>query len=215
MLLPITTSAQLPFRVTGQIGIGGPSETRNCMAQGYFMAGLGIQSRGPVPMSPAISPARIRFFVTARAEIFGAAGPIETCLILLHADSLPDGRILVSGHDELEVKGMGSTIAIGTGAERALGPIGAEIRVNVGAGRGQKHFRSTWMPMAGASAGVVVLDHLLVTVEQRWFRVPRWEKHFTAEEWQGSISQPHLKPAGATKLHEWQRFRAWSVGYRF
>ena len=216
MLLPIETSAQLPFRVTGQIGIGGPSETRNCMAQGYFMAGLGIQSRGPTPMSPAISPARIRFFATARAEIFGAAGPIEACLILPRVDSLPDGRILVRGHDELEINETGSQFSVGGGVRRPLGDgLAAEMRVNVGVARGQRGFESTWLRVAGAAASIVVLDHLVFAFEQRWFRVPRWEKHYNPGESIEYGSHTYSPPAGSTRLHEWQRFRGWSIGYRF
>jgi hypothetical protein len=207
------TSAQLPFRVTGQIGIGGPSETRDCMAQGYFIAGLGIETRGPTPLSPAIAAARFAFFGTARAEIFGAAGPIETCLILPRPDSLADGRILVNGHDEFELDSSGSQFALGAGARWSVEGLDAELRVNAGVARGQRHYSATWMRVVGASAAIVMFDHLVVSVEQRWYRVPRWEKMYTAQEWPGF--PPGSRPAGSTTLHKWQPFRNWAIGYRF
>jgi hypothetical protein len=164
-------------------------------------------------MSSAIAPARLEFFGTARAEILGAAGAIEACLVLPRADSLADGRIRVSGHDEFELKDAGSQFSIGGGALKPIGRVDAELRVSVGVARGQRDFKSTWMPVAGASAGIMILDHLVVSVEQRWFRVPRWEKVYTAQEWPGF--PPTSQPAGSTTHHTWQRFRGWAIGYRF
>jgi hypothetical protein len=200
MLLPMETNAQLPFRITGQVGVSDPDEVRECMVSGYGLAGLEIQSRGQI-------------FGTARAEVIAAVGESKSCLIFPGADSLPGGGMLVTGHDEFELDSKGSQFALGAGARWSVEGLDAELRVNAGVARGQRDFSATWMRVVGASAGIVMFDHLVVSLEQRWYHVPRWERVYTAQEWPGF--PPESKPAGSTTLHKWQRLLGWSVGYRF
>jgi hypothetical protein len=192
---------RLPFRITAQVARGAPTKTRDCMVDEYLLPGLEFQTRG-------------RVFVTARAEKVLPSGEHKDCLIFPSFSTLPDDRVLVRGHEHFHFDDGGSHFALGAGGDVPYRSVVGEAKFNIGYARGQREFESEWMRVASASIGIVALrDRLVLSFDHLWFRVPRWEKHFTPQEWPGH--SPERKPAGSTIRHDWQRFISLTVGFRY
>jgi len=144
-----------------------------------------------------------------------AFGPIEGCLRLPSVSATPDGGVLVHGDDRLDLEGGAGNFTLGLGVAIPLGVVTGEAEARFGAARGQDEFRSAWLPSVTAALGVSLLNnHLIVSVDRRWYRIPHWTQHYASEqEWsdEGSLS----KPDGAATQWRWKRFKALTLGFRF
>ena len=158
-----------PFQVTLSIGAGGPSGDTRCLEGAYLFPGVEFATRAQV-------------FVAASGEWVLPFGPTEDCLRVPPAQETSDGAVLAHGDDRFNLESGGVHFQSGVGYR---GPFGLETMAELGAARGQKDYRSAWLVSATATLGLSLWhDHLMVSVDRRWFRIPYWAQRFgTEQEW--------------------------------
>ena len=192
-----------PFVVTVGLGGGGPSGDTRCLAGGYFLPSLEIQTRG-------------RIFVSVGAEWIQPAGPIEDCQRLPDVSSEAGGGVLVRGDDRLNFEEGAGDLTLGLGFSLPLGAVTAEAETRMGAARGQANFRSTWLPSVTAALAVSLLnDHLILSLDRRWLRIPHWTKGYASVQQYYDEGAPTSEPDDAETQWSWKQFMAVIVGIRF
>jgi hypothetical protein len=172
------------------------------MASAYLVPGVEIQTRG-------------RFFVSGGAEWLQPFGPVQACLLLPSVTSTPDGAAIARGGDRIDFEEGAGHLTVGIGASVLIASARLESKVRVGAARGQSDFRSAWLPTVTAAFAVsLVDDHLVVSLDRRWFRIPYWMKRCPTEQ-ECRVLQPYPRPTGAVTERSWKPVGAVTVGLRF
>jgi hypothetical protein len=188
-----------PFLITLSIGAGGPTGDTRCIAGGYLLPSVEVASRG-------------KFFASGGVEWIQPAGPIEDCIRLPIMRATPDGVVAVSGRDQFNLDEGGVHFQGGLGYR---GPLGLEARAKMGATRGQSAFPSEWLVSATAALGWSLWqNHLIVSLDRRWFRTPYWTQRCSTEQ-ECLVLLSSERPEGAATRWRWRVVHALSIGVRF
>jgi len=192
-----TGNHRLPFRVTASIGGESPTGDRRCKSDAYLVPGLEVQTRG-------------RVFLVVSAEWVQSFGLVETCGLVALPRTRSDGTVEVRGDNRFDLDG-GAHLTGGIGYYL---PFGIEAKVKLGAARGQDDLPSRWFPALTAALGISIWNHLIISLDRRWFRIPYLSNRYANEDAWREAGSP-LAPDGTAERSRWRAFHALTFGFRF
>lgn len=168
--LPLTAQAvpRLPVRLGVSAGVAAPSsDYQSACGYSHFVLRPEVQTRG-------------EWFASGAADFFSeGVGSDVGCL----RGSGAEGGLDLAGAVGLSA---------GVGRRMDAGPFGLEAVLRLGMVRGEPGYADRgggrdprWLPWAGGSVGVGVLDHLWLAYDRQWTRLPFRTGAGSTHDWSG------------------------------